>query len=265
MIWSGFTFFNELDLLKLRLEETRGLDIVHILVESKYTFKGDEKPLYFDAVKDQFKEFNIAHVVWSPAQPDKDPWVNERNQRNAMMAVMKNARPDDICIVTDVDEVVSKNAIMRYPKKGIANLEMKKYGYYLNCLEGEWHIGKIFMGADLKRGTPDQIRNAGAEFTLADAGWHWSFQGGVDAILEKFASFSHQEEAVQRHANREILLEKFKTGQSIWGEDHWKMVPLDETFPKYLLEHKEEYRHMIYELKNSGSTVLNPQPPNHGY
>ena len=246
MIFSGFTFFNELDLLRIRLEETRGLDIIHILVESTFTFKGEPKPLHFDPVKDQFKDFNIAHVVWSPAAPDPDPWVNERNQRNAMMAVMKTAKPGDICIVTDVDEVISRDAIMRYPKKGIANLSMNKYGFYLNCYEGEWHIGKIFMGEDLKRGTPDQIRNAGAELTIEHAGWHWSFQGGVDAIMEKFASFSHQEDGVQKHANREVLLEKFKTGQSIWGDDYWKMVPLDETFPKYLLEHKDAYNHMIY-------------------
>ena len=61
--YDTFSFFNELDLLWLRVNELKELNPIHVLVESKFTHTGDPKPLYFEENKEKFKDFNIRHIV----------------------------------------------------------------------------------------------------------------------------------------------------------------------------------------------------------
>ena len=54
MIYDCFTFFNELDLLEIRLNE---LDLVvdkFVLVEANFTHQGKEKRLLFEENKNRF-------------------------------------------------------------------------------------------------------------------------------------------------------------------------------------------------------------------
>ena len=51
MIFDCFTFFNELELLEIRCEELKELDVIHVVVESNLTHSGKSKPLYFSENK----------------------------------------------------------------------------------------------------------------------------------------------------------------------------------------------------------------------
>ena len=59
-----FLFFNELDLLKLRLIETYDIVDYFILVESSVTFSGIKKDFIFEQNKDMFKLYldKIIHI-----------------------------------------------------------------------------------------------------------------------------------------------------------------------------------------------------------
>jgi len=41
---------------------------------------------------------------------------------------------------------------------------------------------------------------------------------------------------------------KFETGQSLWGDDYWRFVKIDATFPKYLQENQSEFEHLIKKI-----------------
>lgn len=244
MIWTACTFFSEFELLDIQREETKGLNIAHVIVESNWTFSGKPKP--WNAITGP-DDVIVCHDFYP--EPELNSWNNEKRQRNAILNVLNNSgmKDDDIVILRDADEVVSRQAIEDFkPEMELAFLEMKKYNYFLNVYEGPWNRAKIMTGAYLRSRTPEEVRNSGAPHSIPDAGWHWSFLGGVDAVLEKFAAFSHQESEVQKHAVRENIEHKLKTTESLWGKDLWKVVPIDSSFPQYVQDHQEELKHLIF-------------------
>ena len=62
MLFDTFLFFNELDLLEIRLEELKDVVDRFVLVEAGVTLSGNPKPLYFDQHKDAFSRYPIEHV-----------------------------------------------------------------------------------------------------------------------------------------------------------------------------------------------------------
>ena len=51
MVYDCFTFFNELDMLEIRLNTLAEVVDKFVLVEMAYTFQRKPKPLYFDENK----------------------------------------------------------------------------------------------------------------------------------------------------------------------------------------------------------------------
>ena len=60
-----FPFFNELDLLDLRLRHLSNVIDKFIIVEGEYSHQGRKKKLYFDENKSQFKKYEnkIIHII----------------------------------------------------------------------------------------------------------------------------------------------------------------------------------------------------------
>ena len=60
-----FIFFNELDLLEIRLHELDGVVDEFMLIEGTRTHQNKPKPLFFEEAKDKFSDFlpKINHVV----------------------------------------------------------------------------------------------------------------------------------------------------------------------------------------------------------
>ena len=65
MIYDCFPFFNELELLEVRLHELDGLVDKFVLVEATRTFAGHPKSLYFAQNRGRFSAFDnkIIHVI----------------------------------------------------------------------------------------------------------------------------------------------------------------------------------------------------------
>lgn len=77
MIYDCFSFFNELDLLEIRLNTLDKVVDKFILFESTLTHTGNPKPLYYAENKDRFAKFSdrIVHIVVNdfPAMPEDMP------------------------------------------------------------------------------------------------------------------------------------------------------------------------------------------------
>lgn len=63
MIVDCFTFFNEFDILEIRLHEMDPWVDLFVLVESAETFSGNSKPLWFEENQHRFKSF---HILFKP-------------------------------------------------------------------------------------------------------------------------------------------------------------------------------------------------------
>ncbi len=122
MLFDCFTFFNELDLLTIRLQEMASVVDRFVLVEATKTFQGDPKPLHFADNKHLFAPFldKIIHVVVDfPEVVDNDlsrksqAWGREEYQRDAIARGLAAAGPDDFVMIGDVDEIVSAPVLSR--------------------------------------------------------------------------------------------------------------------------------------------------------
>lgn len=242
-------FNNELDILEIRLNTLYDVVDRFIIVEAPLTHQNQPKPLNFHNNLKRFEKFlhKITYIVVEDFLA-KDSWSIERNQRDAGMRGLTNCKDGDICIISDLDEIPSPEAIRNYrASEGIKSLDMNFYYYNFNCKsEKNWHEGKILPYGLLKQLTP-----CGARYTQCDmipnGGWHFSYFGNIDHIIKKIGDFAHVEYSTPEFKDRARVEKAVREGLDLFGRDEkFKYVKLDNTYPKYVLDNLDKYSHLIY-------------------
>jgi beta-1,4-mannosyl-glycoprotein beta-1,4-N-acetylglucosaminyltransferase len=125
-LFDCFTFFNELDMLEIRLAELYPLVDRFVLVEAVKTFQGEPKPLHFQENRERFKPWldKIKHVVTDfpdriRLRPDHTPaWNREYYQRNQIARGLAGAEPHDLVMVSDVDEIIARDKLQGLLESG---------------------------------------------------------------------------------------------------------------------------------------------------
>src|SRR5205823_1107096 len=107
MIYDCFLFFNEVELLEIRLHDLSAVVDRFVLVESPVTFSNKPKPLYYADNRDRFKAFEdrIIHVVVDDNPPADSPFDRENHQRNCIARGLAACHPDDVVLISDLDEI----------------------------------------------------------------------------------------------------------------------------------------------------------------
>jgi beta-1,4-mannosyl-glycoprotein beta-1,4-N-acetylglucosaminyltransferase len=247
MIYDCFTYFNESEILEIRVNELIKLNPIHILVESKYTFTGKEKPLNY--AEGNVKYNNLINFC-AEVPNNGDPWANEHAQRNYIKSalIQVGVKDDDIIIISDVDEIPSSESVLKYsPDMGQCFFKMNHYRGYLNLIyeRRSWPYCKITTWGLLKGTTPNSVRLDGQDTSVIDGGWHFGWMGGLDRAITKFKSFSHQEAEIQKYADENKLKSRLENGQSIFGDEFIEICEIDDTYPVYLRDNKDKFEKMI--------------------
>lgn len=276
MIYDCFQFFNELDLLALRLNVLDPVVDRFVISESTVTFSGRPKPLYYAENKALFKKFEnkIIHNVVADT-PDTDPFSRDSYQKNAVAGGLKDCVSGDVIIFSDLDEIPDpekiKASLARFDSGKIYHFAQRLFYFYLNLEEvsgsllsftGEfdgvrrkkWLGSKMFDYSMLKSRTIESTRFPEAKAVGArvdDGGWHFSYVGGdskdagiAERVRSKIISAAHQEynnEKILSAVDRRIAEKKDVFGR----RSKFKAVPIDGSFPKYLADNLSEYRHLI--------------------
>ena len=149
-LFDCFTFFNELDLLELRLRELNPLVHRFVLVEAPQTFTGLTKPLHFKLNRDRFEGF-LPKIVYVelPEFPIGmvSAWDREHYSRRAMMRGLTDTAPDDLVLISDVDEIPKPASLeaalrsFRTPYR-LTVFESEQYAHYLNAACGPPRIAQ---------------------------------------------------------------------------------------------------------------------------
>jgi len=216
MIYDCFTFFNELDLLEIRLNVLKDVVDRFVLVEAGETHTGKPKPLHFKENEARFAAFKdkIVYIGIDKFPAGHDAWWNENYQRNEIMKGLKDAADDDWVMISDLDEIPDPAAVRQCTQgKGVYQFREKSFGFYLNMLDvrtpytwgtklltyhdlrtgfdGVETFYNEFLPQDLNAGTTvTKIRrrefpaSKGGEMRIK-AGWHFTCLGGARAILTK--------------------------------------------------------------------------------
>lgn len=222
-----FTFYNELDVLELRLTELYDVVDYFILVEADHTHKGDSKSLIFEENKERFSKWSDKIINISVSFPSHlDVWGREKYQRNAFMPVLYSLglKNEDIVLITDADEIPDPERITYIKNtqkiEGIFKLEMDMY---FACLSNKqvnvkWYHPKLMNWGTLKNSTPDECRlNFNCQW-WEKGGWHLTYFGDPSKISNKLQNFAHQEYNSERFTNEEHILNSVKEGKDLFGE-----------------------------------------------
>ena len=252
MIYDCFSFFNELDLLELRLNILDSVVDKFVLAESNYTHSGEKKPLYFAKNRARFARFKhkIIHIVSpDPESPERARsdinyrWKCENKQRNAtIQTIEKTLHDDDILIVSDLDEIPNPIAITRAIKIGRpARLRQKFYYFFLNyrcCTTPFWNTGTVVLSyKDFKNrdtyhnidsgialhpeenstSTATKVRALRKIKVLNQGGWHFSYIGNLEQIIFKTQSIVEGNNRIDKKHIEYCI----KTGNDIYDQGEW--------------------------------------------
>lgn len=233
-----FVFYNELEMLDFRLKELDSIVDYFVLVESTKTFAGNPKRLYFEQNKARYTSYStkIIHVIVDDLPETTDPWVREHWQRSAITRGLAklDLGADDIVIISDVDEIADVDrlvAIKTSGLDGLFSLEQDLYYYNLtNCFDFKWNNAKILNYATYVQlgKTPAELRIMVVP-TIPKGGWHFSFFGNVDMIINKIKEFSHQEYNKEQFVNVESITNLINEHKDLFHRNmNLVSIPLDK-------------------------------------
>jgi hypothetical protein len=207
-VFDCFPFGAELDVLRLRLELLDPVVDRFVLAEAPTTFSGQAKPLHYAEHRDELAAYadKIIHVVVDdmplPDAATGDRWVPERFQRQAIVRGLTDAAPDDLVLVSDVDELIDP-AVVAGPLQQVDEpvaLEMRLAYLRANWeREGGWDRARAtsarhVAGPGAAGGLdPHELRYADPQMAVREAGAHLSYLTDVEGIRRKLSGAAHDE------------------------------------------------------------------------
>lgn len=202
MIVDTFTFFNELDLLDIRLAELDDHVDFFVLVEAGKTQSLLPKPLYFDENRERYAKYlsKIIHIkVLDYPNNSASLWEMENHQRNCIIRGLDqlDLNDDDTVLISDLDEIPNGSLIGKIKEqdavkeKEIFAFTQEFYAYFLNlkCTTQDW-VGTVAAKYSIVNSeTPQGIRAIKDHiWRVSNGGWHFSWLGGAEAIWKKAQS-----------------------------------------------------------------------------
>jgi len=231
MIVDCFTFFDELDLLELRLETLDAVVDRFVLCEAPFTFRGKPKPLAFAQARDRFARWRDRIVPLVYSQPaSSNPWINEWGQRDYLSAGLAGLAGDDLVLIGDCDEIPDPANVARRPSPGriLAHRQRYSAGYVNRVAPEPWIGTRAIALRDIARyATLSEVRKQPREaLEYVDGGWHFTSLGGPVTQARKFRSASHAE------VDLPYFYDLRKLEVTFAAETGGRKIPIDASFPE---------------------------------
>ena len=100
MVYDCIPFFNEIDILKMRLHIMDPIVDRFVIEEATVTFSGEPKELCFEKNKELFKEFlpKITYIVVDNSPVNTTTHLRDKFQKNALVKGLADAADEDVII-----------------------------------------------------------------------------------------------------------------------------------------------------------------------
>lgn len=267
-IYDCFTFYNELDLLELRLQELYDHVDYFVLVEGNRTFQNNPKPFYFEENESRYARYSdkIIHVKVVDMPEHTDAWGREEYQRNSIQLGLEDADDNDIIIVSDLDEIIRPSTVdflRNDDANAIWGMRMPLFYFKINHMltttdstYTTWAMAcrkKMFTTAEQLRKQRFNLNGFAYNYNqngirmCEHAGWQFSYFGDLTFAKAKIQSFSHLE------TNRTEVLENIDIERSIADGnglipndiEKFVSVKIDEYFPKTIRDNLDRWHYQI--------------------
>ena len=253
-IYDCFMYFDEEIVLDVRLNTLNEYVDYFVIVESKFTHKGDPRELKFNHKKfEKFKEKIIYLIYDKPPQEIEEVKINdhhnelsrkyiwnaayrENGQRNHIINGLINAEKEDIILISDVDEIpkLSNVNFDKISEKIILfKQDMFYYKFNLHLPNLIWTGTKACRKKNLLN--PQWLRNikdrkysffridtffSKTKYisikTINDGGWHFSNIKTPKEIEHKLKSYLHHREFDEKPLSVDEIDEIIKNKQAIY-------------------------------------------------
>jgi len=237
MLVDTFMFYNELDILELRLSLLDEHVDRFVLVESEVNHVGGPKELFFQRNKKRFEKWlpKIEHIIVTAEESPKDPnpWCREKYQREAILRGLDGVPNASIVMVSDVDEIpdLAKVTYENLPHI-VTSVNMWMFEYSLKFLyTGEPWFGTVITNCELfKRVGPNYLRDNRWKFPhFKEAGWHLSSFGDHMHVWNKHQTYAHGKDTQRETETPELFAEWIKSGMHTDGKT--KLIPRPDWVP----------------------------------
>ena len=267
MIRDCFYFYNELDLLEIRLNILDSVVDRFTIIESTQSFMGIERALLFPQNYERFEKWmdKIDYYVVYDYPHDEEIlnmaksnsnvgagehyWVREFYIKESLRKALKecNTEDDDVVFISDCDEIWNPeklNELKDFSKYSINRPVQLAYYYYLNnrCNEEQgWTGTTVCKYHTIKDGCINDIRTRSKTKyrEVLEGGWH--FGGGIGVgPKRKLEEWGHTE------YNDWIATmdDRVKNLQDYRGRD-FKFWKSEEELPKYIKDNKERWKNLF--------------------
>jgi len=197
MLIDTFMFYNELDILELRLEILDPYVDHFVIVEAEVNHIGGPKKLFFQENKERYDKWSskIIHVIVTAEEAPKDenPWSREKYQRECITRGLDSIPNSATVMISDIDEIPNMEVIQKLSNP-VTSVHMWMFEYSLDYLfTGEPWFGTVITNCELvKRVGPNYFRDNRWKFPVIQyAGWHLSSFGTPEHVWNKMQTFAH--------------------------------------------------------------------------
>jgi len=276
-VFDVFPFFNELDLLEIRLNLLEPYVDFFILNESTKNFQGGDKPLYYEENKERFEKLShkIIHNVVEDNNVGLHPYDRDIFQKNEIKnVILEHISDKDVVIWGDLDEVPNPEAVAEldsfFENDTIYHFAQENCISYLNLVEmtgaiqamtpdfdygndrRRWLGTKVFGKSILDKYTMTELRSKQEREKNArifPGGWHWSYVGSeglsVEERLIKKCECSSHPEINTDHIKSGVS--KVRDNKDPIGRDYavYHTVPVNDNYPDYIVNNIEKYSYII--------------------
>jgi beta-1,4-mannosyl-glycoprotein beta-1,4-N-acetylglucosaminyltransferase len=280
-IYDCFNFFNELDILEMRLNILYEYVDYFVIVESSVTHTGVPKEYFFEKNKERFSKFLDKIIYFKVEDTPKDfinlPVthdntvkliydfiLNQTNrfnrdnqpdygrdffQKECVRRALINCNDDDIILISDADEIPNPEILIGLDKldlsKNIYSLNQMMYYYYLNVFkESTWYGTKISKYKNIKNLSFNEIRgDESLSVKIPNGGWHFSFMGGEEMVKNKMLSYSAKDMTNDYVLSN--ISKNIENNIDPFFRGKLTTVEIDSTYPKYLLNNLKKYSKFI--------------------
>ena len=267
-IYDCFSYWDEDLLLDLRLNILNDYVDYFVIVEGNKTWQNNSKKLRFDIQK--FSKFRNK-IIYIPVEdmPDgNNPYLRENFQRNCITRGLKKSSPDDLIVISDLDEIPNPKVLDKF-KLNMKFAVFKQMHFYYkfnmhSTVNPFWYGSRICVKKYLK--SPQWLRNLKFKkrpfwridkFRLnniiENGGWHFCNLKSPDQLLYKYQNlcetndpYIFNEKIDSKYLDVEEIKKKILSGDDIIGRNEkYEVIEINENFPDFIKRNKDKYKNWI--------------------
>ena len=258
------TFFDNNYMFDLRYNILKDVVDLFVVCESKYDHRNNPKKLNFE--KRFLKDNKVKYLILENPFPNQmDLWRNQAIQREYLLKNLQSlTSEEDYIFFSDPDEIPDPKLLINFElKKKYAIFFQKCFNYKFNLFnpyETPWEGTRVCKKKNLKSidFMRQKVKSKNLKYNffrldkeknielIMSGGWHFNNLMKPELISKKLQTFAHSEYRSEEYSSVENIKKKIEAKIDLFNRgENYKIVKIDDSFPKHLIDNIELYKEYI--------------------